>query len=72
MNAIKVIVKTKSGKSEVASFDEARQAYKVNVKAAPEKGEANVEVLKVLKKHFKKDFRIISGFTSKEKLIQTF
>lgn len=72
MSAIKVIVKTKSGKSEVAGFDEARQAYKVNVKAAPEKGEANVEVLKVLKKHFKKDFRIISGFTSKEKLIQDF
>ena len=72
MTAIKVIVRTKSGKSEVAGFDEAKQAYKVNVKAAPEKGAANIEVIKILKKHFKKDFRIISGFTSREKLLQAF
>ncbi|MDD4878451.1 MAG: DUF167 family protein [Candidatus Nanoarchaeia archaeon] len=69
MNAIKVIVKTKSGKSEVAGFDEEKQAYRVNVKAVPENGKANIEVMKILKKHFKKDFRIISGFTSKEKLV---
>ncbi|MEK6864496.1 MAG: DUF167 family protein [Nanoarchaeota archaeon] len=70
MNAIKIIVKTKSGKSEVAGFDEAKQAYRVNVKAVPEQGKANIEVMKILKKHFKKDVKIISGFTSKEKLIQ--
>ncbi|MDI6737339.1 MAG: DUF167 family protein [Nanoarchaeota archaeon] len=70
MNAIKVIVKTKSGKSEVIGFDEAKQAYRVNVKAVPEQGKANIEVLKLMKKHFRKEARIISGFTSKEKLVQ--
>jgi uncharacterized protein (TIGR00251 family) len=70
MNAIKVIVKTKSGKSEVVGFDEARNAYRVNVKAVPEQGKANIEVMKILKKYFKKDVKIISGFTSKEKLVQ--
>lgn len=70
MNAIKVIVKTKSGKSEVVGFDEARNAYRVNVKAVPENGKANIEVMKILKKYFKKDVKIISGFTSKEKLVQ--
>ncbi|MFH1064949.1 MAG: DUF167 family protein [Nanoarchaeota archaeon] len=70
MNAIKVIVKTKSGKSELVGFDEAKQAYRVNVKAVPEQGKANIEVMKILKKHFKKDVKIISGFTSKEKLVQ--
>lgn len=72
MNAIKVIVKTKSGKSEVVGFDEEKQAYRINVKAVPEQGKANIEVLKLIKKYLKKDARIISGFTSKEKLVQTF
>lgn len=71
MNAINVIVKTKSGKSEVI-FDEEKNAYRVNVKAVPENGKANMEVLKLLKKHLKKDVKMISGFKRKEKLVQIF
>ncbi len=51
-------------------FDEERQAFRVNVKAAPEKGKANTEVIKLFRKKFKKAVEIISGFTSKEKLLR--
>ncbi|RME78073.1 hypothetical protein D6774_02350 [Candidatus Woesearchaeota archaeon] len=43
--------------------------YKIALKASPEKGEANEELLKFLKKEFKKDFKIISGRTSKKKIV---
>lgn len=69
MQAVKVIVKAKSGKSRV-EFDDAGNVYLVSVKAAPEKGAANLEVVKLLSRHFKMPARIISGFKSKKKLVK--
>lgn len=70
MEVIKAIVKTNAGKSEIVSYDEEKKAYRVAVKAQPEKGKANQEVLKLFRKKFKKEAKIISGFTSKEKLLR--
>lgn len=70
MEVIKAIVKTNAGKSEIVSYDEEKKAYRVAVKAQPEKGKANQEVLKLFKKKLKKEVKIISGFTSKEKLLR--
>lgn len=70
METIKAIVKTNAGKSEILGYDEERKAYRVTVKAPPEKGKANLAVIKLFSKHFKKTARIISGFTSKEKLLK--
>ncbi|MBT4334305.1 YggU family protein [archaeon] len=69
-NKFYIIVKTNTPKNEILSFDEVRQAYKVNIKASPEKGKANLEIEKFLTKHFKKKIKIISGFKSKKKLIE--
>lgn len=66
---IKVIVKTNSRNNEV-KFDNNFDAYRVSVKAKPVEGEANKEVLKLLKKYFKKEVRIISGFKSNRKVIE--
>ena len=68
-NKFYIIVKTNAPKNEIINFDEIKQTYKVNIKARPEKGEANLELEKFLSKHFKKKIKIISGFKSKKKLI---
>lgn len=44
----------------------------IGVKSAPEKGKANLEIIKRLAKHFKvphQNVRIIKGFASRKKLV---
>jgi len=62
---IKVI--SNSGRQEIIKIGE---SYKVYLKANAEEGKANLELLKFLKKYFKKNVRIIRGFRSKEKIIE--
>jgi len=42
----------------------------VETKSNPEKGQANKEIVKELKKFFKSEIRIVSGFKSKEKIVE--
>lgn len=64
---IKIKVKPNSGKSEVIEKEE---NYIVHLKSPPENNKANIELLKLLKKYFKKEVKIKSGFTSKIKIIE--
>ena len=68
----KVIVKTGSNKNEIISFDEIKKAYRIGLNARSVEGEANKELIKFLSKELKKKVRIISGFRSKEKIIEVF
>lgn len=43
---------------------------KVFLKNPPKDNKANEELIKLLRKHFKKEVKIIKGFTSKRKLIE--
>jgi hypothetical protein len=43
--------------------------YEVWIKEKPIDGKANEELIKVLKKHFKKDVKITSGFSSRRKIV---
>ncbi len=67
-NKFKVIVKTNASKSEIISFND--NTYKINLHAKPLEGEANKELIRFLSKKLKKQVRIISGFRSKEKIIE--
>jgi len=67
MDAITVIVKPNSSKSEIKLEG---GVYRVSIKAAPDKGRANKELVKFLSRHFKKKAEIISGARSKKKLIR--
>jgi len=67
---IKIIVKTKAKSSEIKGFDEEKQAYIVNIKSQPIEGKANKEIIKLFHKKYKKQVRIVSGFKSKEKIIE--
>jgi uncharacterized protein len=71
-DSLKIIVKPNSRKNELVSFDEEKQALRVNIKAEPEKGKANLEVVKFFNRLTKKQTRIITGITSKEKLLKFF
>lgn len=63
---INIVVKTNSSKNEVVKGD----FYRVSVKAKPLDGKANLEVEKVLSKHFSRKARIVSGFKSRKKVIE--
>lgn len=65
---ITVEVKAGSKKDEVISGEGDR--YIVRVKAQKKKGKANVAVLKLLKKHFGRQARLVSGRTSTTKIVE--
>ena len=69
-NTITVIVHPKSPKNEVISYDSSRDAFKINIKAEPEKGKANAELIKFLRKFLKKDVEIISGHKGHRKVVR--
>jgi uncharacterized protein len=71
---IKVIPKCpKSELIEVITDGEGEKTYKIRLKAVPEKGKANRELIKFLSKHYsvaKENISIISGKTDRLKLIK--
>jgi uncharacterized protein (TIGR00251 family) len=44
--------------------------YEVWIKEKPLDGKANEQLIKVLKRYFKKNIRIVSGLKSREKIIE--
>lgn len=64
---IKVKVRPNSGRQEIIANEE---GYIVYLKSAPEDNKANMELVKLLKKHFGKAVRTKSGFISKNKIVE--
>ncbi len=69
-NTLNVLVKPNSGENKVVGYDDFRDAVKINIKAEPEKGKANVELVKFLRKLTKKEVRVVSGHTIHQKVIK--
>ena len=44
--------------------------YEVWIREKPLDNKANLELVKILKKYFKKDAKIKSGFTSRNKIVE--
>jgi len=65
---IKVKVKPKSGIQEIQPMS--KDEYKIFLKKSATENKANIELIKVLTKHFKKKVKIIQGKTSKNKIIE--
>ena len=63
---IELKVKPNSGKSEIVR----KEGYIAFLKSPPENNKANIELLKLAKKYFQSEVRIVSGFTSKNKVIE--
>ena len=69
-SSLKIIVKPNSGKNEILGYISEKHAVKVAIKAPPEDNKANIEVIKFFNRLTKRQTRIISGLTSKEKLLK--
>ena len=64
---IKIKVKANSKKNEIVDLGD---YYKVEVKNPAEDNKANIEIVKIFKKKFGKDVRIVKGLKSKEKVLK--
>lgn len=67
MSKLKVIITPNSSKNEIISKGE---IWKIKIAAPPEKGKANEELLKFLKKSLKIKAKIVKGSKSREKLLE--
>ena len=65
-----ILVKTRSPRTELLEFDAGQNAYRMNVHAPPEEGKANREIIRFFRKEHKLDVEIVSGFTSRRKLLK--
>jgi len=65
---IKIRVKPNSKKQGIERASE--NEYVVNLKSKAENNKANVELLKLLKKYFKKDIKIAKGMKSRNKIVE--
>jgi uncharacterized protein (TIGR00251 family) len=65
---IKVKARPNSGRQEVQKIS--GEEYKVYLKKSPEDNKANEELLKLLKKHFQSEAKIIKGHASRNKIIE--
>ena len=65
----RILVKPDCSENKLVGFDESRNAWRVEIAAPAEDNKANIEVIKFFSKLTKKRVRIVSGLTSKEKLL---
>jgi uncharacterized protein (TIGR00251 family) len=65
---LEIKVKTGSNKQRLEKISESQ--YKISLKSLPESNKANKELLKLLKKEFGREARIIKGMKSREKIIK--
>lgn len=71
MNIVKVKVKVGKPNSEIISRGD--DFWLVNLKARAQEGKANIELVKLISKKFKrKKVRIIKGFKSREKILEIY
>ena len=69
-NKFKVIVKPNSKENRIIDFNKENNIYRINIKAKAEDNKANFELIKFLSKSLKKKVRIVSGFKSREKVVE--
>ena len=67
---MKIKVKIHAGSSQEKIERISNGRYEVWIKKKPIEGKANAELIKILKKYFKKEVKIVSGLTSREKIIE--
>lgn len=66
---IKIKLHPNSSQEKVKEIEKDK-SYEVWIKEKPIDGKANEKLIRVLKKHFKKDIEIVSGFSSRKKIIE--
>ena len=65
---IKIKLHPNSSKEEIKKINE--NNLEVWIKEKPVDNKANIELIKILKKYFKKEIKIKSGFTYRNKIVE--
>ena len=65
---LKIKLHPNSSQEKIKKIDE--ENYEVWLKEKPAEGKANLELIKLLKKEFKGEIKIKSGFTSRKKSVE--
>lgn len=65
---IKIKLHPNSSQEKIVKLND--KEYEVWIKEKPVDGKANEKLIKILKKNFKKDIKIISGFSSRIKILE--
>lgn len=65
---IQIKVYPSSGREEIIKLND--NLYKIYLKKPAEDNKANVELLKILRRHFKVEAKIIKGLKSRDKIIK--
>ena len=65
---IKIKLHPNSSQENIKRIDDLN--YEIWIKEKPIDNKANIKLIKLLKKHFGKDVRVKSGFTSRNKIIE--
>jgi len=69
-NKLNIIVKANSPKNNILDYDKTRDALRIEIKAPAENNKANIEIIKFFSKKTSKEVKIISGLTSKKKVLR--
>lgn len=65
---IKVKIHPNSSKEQIIKLKE--KEYEVWIRESPVEGKANIALEKILKKHFKKQCKIVFGLKSRKKVVE--
>ncbi len=65
---MKIKLHPNSSKEEIKKIDE--RNYEVWLKEKPIDDKANIKLVKMMKKYFKKNVKLKSGFTSRNKILE--
>jgi len=65
---VRIKVKPNSREQKIEQISD--NEFKIYLKERPEENKANLELLKLLKKEFKKNVKIIKGKTSRNKVVE--
>lgn len=71
-DTLKISVHPNSKETKIVGWDVQKKALRVNIKSKPDKGKANLEIVKFFKKLVGKQVGILKGFTSREKVLEFF
>jgi uncharacterized protein len=69
MISVKIKLHPSSSQEKIAEVEKDKE-YEVWIKEKPIDGKANKELVKILKKYFKKDVSIIHGLKSRDKVVE--
>lgn len=69
-NRISVYIKPNKPENKIIGYDKDKNALIIEINSIPEDGKANKGLLKFMKKLTKRQWKIVSGYKSRKKILE--